>query len=347
LIGTTTELESTRAGGDIFAPTPASTFPGRIIVQTVVTEKMKPAPQVIATIDIGRVGEEEAKTITRNSANSKARAKTQISRLMKLMPVVFYLGAPPLTGTAIVGLRTPDQVVIAADGLRGIINDNGVVVSRTTACKIYQEGRGVYMAAAGVSFKMPPIEISFDAPLLGDTLRERNLHEEVRAAINAFDLKTRNAWRIAESLNRPFFSAAIAEHATQLIFGWTDGTELGAASYSAIPLPDGTSSRPEWAIYPSSDIPSETPLVWMVGGEASERMRHTLEGISNRTIKLPTDLPAFARGLIKDEIKADQTHRLVGYPIDVLVVKRIGTQWYRPDTESKCPPIAPRKRPGK
>ena len=169
------------------------------------------------------------------------------------------------------------------------------------------------MAAGGVAFKAAPdVFVSFDETLLGDPLRGISSSEQVRRAIDTSDSRTRTAWENANRVAPQFYSEVIAGHATQLIFGWIDGDEPGAASYSAIPQADGSSSVPQWAVYPNDAAPGDTPFLWMISGDASAATNRQLRDISNRVKPLPTNLPQFARVLLQDEIKADKTHRSVG-----------------------------------
>jgi hypothetical protein len=305
---------------------------------------MEPYSQIVAAINIARVGDKKPLSILGDTPTLKFGIDAKIFWPMKWVIVLLSAGCfSHALGTVIVGFRTPDQVVIAADGLRGVVNSAGIVVKRIAACKIYSEGHGVYMSAGGVEFKAAPnVSISFDDPLLSETLRGTRISEQIRKAIEAFDSKTRTAWQNANRANLQFYSKTIAGHATQLIFGWTDGSEFGAASYSAIPQVDGGSSTPQWAIYPNDEVSNDTPFVWMISGDASEATNRKLRDISTRAVPLPTNLPEFARTLIQDEITADKTNHSVGHPIDVLVIDARGTRWYKRERCSKCPPIRPR-----
>ncbi len=305
---------------------------------------MEPRPQIIAAINISRGCDQKSVAVPGYSSASKFRIEAKVFWAMRLTCLLCCFFAPKrATATVIVGFRTPTQVVIAADGLRGVVDDTGVIVKTIATCKIYAEGHGVYMTAGGVAFKAAPdIFVSFDEQLLDDTLGDPSISENVRRAITRFDATTRSAWRNANRVAPNFYSRVIAEHATQLIFGWIDNNGLGAASYSAIPQPDGSSSTPQWVIYPNDSVPSDTPFLWLTSADASTSTDRKLMDISNRVRALPANLPAFARSLIKDEIRADKAHRSVGHPIDVLVIDTKGTRWYKSERDSKCPPISPK-----
>jgi hypothetical protein len=311
--------------------------------KAVSTEQMKPYPQIVAAINISRIGDEESLSILGDSSASKLGIVAKIFWAIRLLCLLYCFGCNCSIATVIVGFRTPSQVVIAADGLQGVVNSAEITVKRITACKIFSEGHGVYMTAGGVSFKAAPdVSISFDEPFFSETRRGENMSKQVRNAIEAFDSKTRAAWKSASMVAPQFYAKTIAGHSTQLIIGWVDGPDFGLASYSAIPQADGSSSVPQWAIYPNNEVLSDTPFVWVIDGDASNATNRKLRNISNRTAPLPTNLPEFARTLIQDEIRADKTHRSVGHPIDVLVMDTKGTRWYKKEHRSKCPPIAPR-----
>lgn len=240
----------------------------------------------------------------------------------------------PCRATAILGLRTPHQVVLAADGLRIQLDDRGLPVASGTACKIYQAPDGIYVAAAGVGFSYRGTSISLDrlisaARFVGNSRRDR-----VRSGIASLKSEITRAWQTVWRDDPQIYAGVIQGNPLNLIFGWRDGSTFGAAQYTLVPEPGARVSEPRTEFYPRS-AQLDSVSSWMTGGASQNRMSARLSSLS----LFPNDLPRFAAQLIQLEIDADAGHTSVGRPIDVLVIDSQGVRWYDRTPESNCPPL--------
>ncbi len=264
--------------------------------------------------------------------------------------VVLLAGAVLLTSgvceaTSIVGFWTKTEVIIAADGLRGEKDELGNVIGQETACKIYTGPRGIYFAVGGVAPTFRGHRFAVDQIISAAKFNGASAAEQVRDAIHELHSKVTLLWHDIRESDLAFYTSTIAGHAIQVIFGWSQTGELGMASYSAIPLPDGRSSAPDLKIYPKeSDLSGA--LRWLTGGSNDKAMKQRLDAVNKGTEPLPDALPEFARQLIQLETDADVAKhpdgkgRSVGPPIDVLVITAQGAQSYKRQPESKCPALA-------
>ena len=236
--------------------------------------------------------------------------------------------------TAILGLRTPHQVVLAADGLRIQLDDRGLPIASGAACKIYPVPGGIYVAAAGAGFSYRGTSISLDrlisaARFVGNTKRDR-----VRSAIAGIKSEITRAWQTVWQEDPQLYAAVIQGNPLNLIFGWRDGSAFGAAEYTVVPEPGARVSEPRTVFYPQAPE-SQNVSSWTTGGASQNRMSARLSSLR----ALPDDLPRFAAQLIQLEIDADAGHTSVGPPIDVLVIDSQGAHWYDRSPQSKCPPL--------
>lgn len=251
----------------------------------------------------------------------------------------------PCNATSIVGFWTQGQVVIAADSLRGHVDANGQITSQTAGCKIYADSHGVFFAAAGTSLTLDGNVTSIEGLVRKVKFAGTTKAEQVQDAINELHSNLALAWSDAYKNAPEFFRSTIQCHAAQAIFGWIDGGQIGAASYSSTPLPGGRNNGSTSAVYPMRGASRDSP-VWMAGGSNAELMDTRLNAMVKNHESLPADVPEFARQLIKLEIDGniarhpDGKGRSVGWPIDVLVINQSnGPHWYRRQVESQCPEL--------
>jgi hypothetical protein len=168
------------------------------------------------------------------------------------------------------------------------------------------------------------------------TFTGSNTQAQIRNAVNKMHSDLSHAWLELHKTRPQYFAKVIKDHATQLIFGWTDGVKVYAASFSAWPQADGSSTTPGIHFYPDPKDPS-TQFKWMVGGSCTKLMSDKLNGNS----PLPA-LPDLAKQLIQLEIESDAsahphiTQRSVGPPIDVLVINANEEHRYQRELTSKC-----------
>jgi hypothetical protein len=262
-----------------------------------------------------------------------------------IVALIFAVGGEFCNATSIVGFWTKTQVVIAADGLREHENATGRVTRQFLGCKIYADSHGVFFASAGVSPNIKGKELSVPSLLREANFTGNNKAEQVRDAMKELHATITAVWSDVHKSDSLFFASSIQGHATQVIFGWRNGGKVGAASYSAVPLPDGSSTPPQFSLYPQPGTSPNGPA-WMVGGSNSELIKSLLNAMKQNGESLPADVPEFARRLIKLEIDGDIARhpdgksRSVGWPIDVLAIDRSdGPHWYRRQPESQCPDL--------
>jgi Proteasome subunit len=74
--------------------------------------------------------------------------RTHLTGLIQVL-VLFLVFAPTALGTTIVVIRTPQEVVIAADSF-GTIQGDGLSPSTESVCKIYQVNRELFFAVSGL-----------------------------------------------------------------------------------------------------------------------------------------------------------------------------------------------------
>src|SRR5205085_9301786 len=108
-------------------------------VETMRTHKMKPVPEISDDINIQCIGREIKSSIQGDSATLWIVVYAVITWPVFLCSA--NLVCCPLYATSILGLRTSQEVILAADSLRGV-NVHGQQIATQTVCKIYQSPQG-------------------------------------------------------------------------------------------------------------------------------------------------------------------------------------------------------------
>jgi hypothetical protein len=233
---------------------------------------------------------------------------------------VLHLYATQAKATTIVIIRTPQEVVIAADSAATIRGD-GLPATTRTVCKIYQlAGDRLFFAASGLmndpqtGFNIPGIVAS--ASQYGDSMSTRlaAVESEVQAAV------LRELPRVKERDPAEYAKLINSKGAVTVVFA---GIEAGAPAAAGFSL--GLAVSPRGAIEPSiirdscpGNCPSGVRAFWFGEGGAIERLRATGE--------MPKlGMPELARYLVQVEIDAGASD--VGGPVDVLRILPGGPVW--------------------
>lgn len=241
-----------------------------------------------------------------------------IARLLGALATATLLAGVPLGATTLAIIRTPDQVVIAADSL--LVWYGGDRRPQLT-CKLDTQD-DVIFAMAGLVVSP---ENDFEASTLITTVLGTPGPLEERALVLERLIQGRllgTLTRIRHELPRLF--------AEQLESGFVLNFTLAAVRDSIARLemrdfyaetaPDGTLRLRVARVSCPRDCPRPTEVFGV--GETDAMMRHL-----GTLPQLPTALPALAEQLVRIEI-ADRP-ALVGPPVDVLRAGRGGIEWLR------------------
>jgi hypothetical protein len=238
----------------------------------------------------------------------------------------FAFNAKIALATTIVEIRTPDEVVIAADSA-GTFRGGG----RTTVgsvCKIYQVGKSFFSVGGlvgdpGAGFSVPQIvahELRDDRSV-ADSLKaiEDGLRSALPSELSGLTRRDPEAGKY-EPLVITVLIARLQSH-----------TPVGAAMHLSLAMisPLGTLPDPEVKICPSSTC--STTIWWSVptASVIPSRLEHGREALS---LASPSNV---ARNLVQLDIDADTPG--VGGPIDVLRLLPTGIIF--PQMKPQCPTV--------
>jgi Proteasome subunit len=233
--------------------------------------------------------------------------------------------------TTIVVIRTPSEVVIAADSFATIRADAGSS-STESVCKIYQLNSKLFFAVSGLvndgltGFSIPDVVAS--ASRIGDGVSAKmdEAERRVRAAV------LRELPRVKERDPAGYAKLIHAKGAVTVMFAGIDAGIPAAASFSLGLELSSTGFIEVNVIHDScpANCPSGTRAFWFGEGAVIERLRAT-GGLPS----LP--MPELARYLVQAEIDAGAPS--AGGPVDVLRILPGGPVWLR--KKQSCPAALP------
>jgi Proteasome subunit len=234
--------------------------------------------------------------------------------------IVALLCAAQAGATTIVIIRTPQEVVIAADSAATIRGD-GLPLTTQTVCKIYQIDSGrMFFAVSGLvndprtGFSIPKIVAAESRDGGSMAAKLAAVEREVQAAA------LRELPHVKERDPAQYAKLIDSKGAVTVVFAGIDAGVPAAAGFSL-----GFTASPNGTIEPSTirdscpgNCPSGNRAFWFGDGDAIERLR--------ATGKLPElVMPELARYLVQVEIDAGAPD--VGGPIDVLRILPAGPVW--------------------
>jgi hypothetical protein len=239
--------------------------------------------------------------------------------------------------------RRDDLLIVAADGL---------VNGKFAFCKVRPEGEWVF-TATGV-YGIVPNDVF---TIARTTIRSRSVVESIEHTVQEIGDRAKpfieaDILHLLDT-NRKEFNRQIS-HEAAISFALSHFSQ-------GIPVVCYWEFKANWdgrrsvTLTPKSAVPSTCPGNGCIS-ETNAGTPTLLEmgtydaiaafAVQNRGFIAALSKPGDIKRLIQIDIEADKEH-LVGHPIDVLVIDRNGPHWYDPEAESKCPPIARRKRLGK
>jgi hypothetical protein len=243
-------------------------------------------------------------------------------RVMRLVGVlcILRLYATPAGATTVVIIRTPQEVVIAADSAAAIHGD-GLSATTQTVCKIYEvDGAGLFFAVSGLvndpqtGFNVPRLVASAigNSESMGTRLAE--VERTVQAAVlrELPQVKQRDPAEYAKLIDsKGAVTVAVA------------GIDAGVPATASFSL--GFAVSPKGEIEPSTirescpgNCPSGVRAFWFGEGGAIERLR-----AAGGLPQLGT--PELARYLVQVEIDAGAPD--VSGPVDVVRILPSGPVW--------------------
>jgi len=240
------------------------------------------------------------------------------SRLLLATLAATLLAGATIRATTLAIVRTPTQVVIAADSL--LVWYGGNLRPQLT-CKLDAHGDVIF----GMAGLVVSPENDFDAHALIGTVLDTPGGLEERATVLERLLQGRllgTLTRIQIELPRLF--------AEQLAGGFVLNVTLGAVrddvaylemrDFYAETAPDGSLRLRIARVSCPRDCPRPTEVFGV--GETTAMMRHL-----GSLPELPTALPGLAEALV--EIEIDDRPALVGPPVDVVRAAPAGVEWIR------------------
>ncbi len=225
---------------------------------------------------------------------------------------------PPAAATTIVVIRTPQEVVIAADSAATFQGD-GRPAGTETVCKIYQVNAGLFFAVSGLvndsrtGFNVPKM---VGADSAGGSIAEKiaRVERAVQAAV------LRELPRVKEHDPAGFASLIGSKGAVTVMLAGIDSGVPMATSFSL-----GLAESPKGSIEASilrdscpGNCASGVRVFWFGESGAIERLR-----AAGRMPAL--GMPELARYLVQTEIDAGAPR--VGGPVDVLRILPGGPVW--------------------
>lgn len=256
----------------------------------------------------------------------KTIAAMRVIRSVGLL-CVLRLHMTPAEATTVVIIRTPQEVVIAADSA-ATIRGGGLSATRRTVCKIYQADTSLFFAVSGLvndpqtGFDIPTIVASSSRE--GDSVAAKlaRVEREVQTAVlrELPNVKERDPAGYAKLINsKGAVTVALV------------GVDAGAPVATSFSL--GLALSPKGAIETTiirdscpGNCPSGVRAFWFGEGDAIDRLR-AAGGLPE------LDMPALARYLFQVEIDAGAPS--VGGPVDVLRILPGGPIWVQKKPD--CP----------
>jgi hypothetical protein len=235
----------------------------------------------------------------------------------------------PAGATTVVIIRTPQEVVIAADSAATIRGDGRPATERTV-CKIYQAETSLFFAVSGLvndpqtGFNIPKIVASSSLESGSMAFKLAKVEREVQAAVlrELPYVKERDPAGYAKLIN--------SKGAVTVALVGVDAGAPVATSFS-LGLAVSAKGLIETSIIRDScpgNCPSGVRAFWFGEGDAIDRLR--------ATGRLPElGMPELARYLVQVEI--DSGAPSVGGPVDVLRILPGGPIWVqkKPDCPSR------------
>jgi hypothetical protein len=243
-----------------------------------------------------------------------------IRRLLVLCVLHWHL--PQAAATTIVVIRTPQEVVIAADSAATFQGD-GRPAGTETVCKIYQVNAGLFFAVSGLvsdsrtGFSIPQIVASGSAT---GSMAERiaRVERAVQAAV------LREIPRVKERDPAGYATLIGSKGAVTVMLAGIDSGVPVATSFS-LGLAESRKGSPKGSIETSilrdscpGNCASGVRVFWFGESGAIERLR-----AAGRMPAL--GMPELARFLVQTEIDAGAPR--VGGPVDVLRILPGGLVW--------------------
>lgn len=230
-------------------------------------------------------------------------------------------------GTTIVVIRTPDEVVIAADSA-GTIRGDGLSATTESVCKVYELDSRFYFAVSGLvndpqsGFNIPEIVAAADRDGGSLAARLARMEREVTDAV------LRELPQLRKRDPKGYEEIVTSKGAVTVMLAGIDGGSPVATSFS-LGLTRSANGMMETSITRDScpgNCPSGVRAFWFGEGGAIERL---CDGGAMPKL----GMPELARYLVQAEIDARAPN--VAGPIDVLRVLSQGPQWVQ--RKQSCP----------
>ncbi len=258
--------------------------------------------------------------------HSKAEVAAELVRLLRLFCALYGLLRIAMATTVVV-IRTPAEVIIAADSAE-TIQLNGRPAQTLTVCKIYQLESKLFFAVSGLvhdaltAFNIP--EIVAAASHKGGSLAEKLARAER-------DVQTALLHELPQVKERDptgYAKLTDAKGAVTIMFA---GIEAGVPTATSFSL--GLANSPKGSIETTTirdscpgNCPSGVRAFWFGEGAEIERLR-AHGGLP------PFSMPELAQFLVQSEIDARAPG--VGGPVDVLRILPSGPVWLQ--RKQSCP----------
>jgi hypothetical protein len=253
-------------------------------------------------------------------------AAIRILRSLGLL-CVLRLYVTQAAATTVVIIRTPQEVVIAADSAATIRGD-GLPVTTQTVCKIYPAAAGLFFAVSGL---VNDPQTGFDIPkIVASSSREGDSMPAKLARIER-DVQTavlRELPRVKERDPAEYAELVHSKGAVTVALVGIDAGVPVAVSFS-LGLAISSNGSIETSIIRDScpgNCPSGVRAFWFGEGAAIDRLR-AAGGLPDLA------MPDLARHLVQVEIDAGAPG--VGGPVDVLRILPAGPVWVQ--KKQVCP----------
>ncbi len=253
---------------------------------------------------------------------------------LRAFPFAMLFGAsctllflPAARATTIVGIRTPDQVVIAADSL-GTARGNRIETSQLT-CKVFSvNDRG--FAVSGLT-KAQPGDFDAAKEVAGILARRSALGDAVNDIAERITSLLESHLRQLKRVNPSLFAKSLEGEGgsiTSILLAAREGGEPVAVGlgFRGSEGPDGTIRIATDRVTCPGDCPNGT--MYFLLGERGPIDRYIAEHGKGRLTPAESGAPFLVQLVI------DAGSRSVGPPVDILVIDTHGVSW--PARKEEC-----------